>query len=116
MLTSLENSLGRAIDSKMEQDRFVSIDADTTLGVNDNIVHVTGFSGAVAVTLPPVGRCAGRLFAIHVLDDSGTNNITVQDQNDSRAWTDQVIDNTGSGSLLLYCDGEKFWILFADLT
>lgn len=115
-MQTLQNGLGLFRDRKTPQEGFVKTDDDITLTPRQNIVHVSGFAGAVAVTLPPVADCAGCIFAITVLDDSGTNNVTVQDQNDSLDWTDQVIDNVGGGSVLLFCDGQKFWVLVADLT
>jgi len=114
-MQTLQNGLGLARDRKNPQDTFVKVDDDVTLTPRQNIVHVTGFSGAVAVTLPPVADCAGCLFAITCLDDSDTNNVTVQDQDDSLDWADQVIDNASGGSVLLFCDGQKFWVLHATL-
>lgn len=110
-MQTLQNSLGLARDRKTPQETFLKVDEDVTLTARDNVVHVTGFSGAVAVTLPPVADCAGCLFGISVLDDASVNNVTVQDQDDSLGWADQVIDGASGGSVLLFCDGQKFWVI-----
>lgn len=111
MLTSLENSLGSAIDQKAVQQRTVYLDATATLTPNQNIVFVGGFDAAVTVTLPAVGDCAGRIFAIHVTETAAVNNVTVADADDSLAWADIVIASASGGSALLFCDGAKFWVL-----
>lgn len=115
-MQTLQNGLGLFRDRKTDQETFLSIAADATLTPRQNVIHVTGFAAAVAVTLPPVADCAGALFAIHVLDDASINNVTVQDQDDSRSWADQVVSGASGGEILLFCDGSKFWVLHATLT
>ena len=111
MLTSINNGIGKAVDSKLDQSRFLEIAASATLGVNDNIVDVTGFAAAVTVTLPPVAEASGRMFAISVFGDASINTVTIKDQADSIQWVDQVVNTTNGGELLVYSDGRKYWIL-----
>lgn len=111
MFPALNNSLRNLRDSKTPQDLFKSICADTTLGVNEQVVHVTGFSAAVAVTLPPVSEAVGRAYIIKVLDDASINNITIQDQNDSRNWADIVVNQAAGASVVLFCTGEDYIVL-----
>ena len=116
MFTSLENSLGTAIDQKALQERTAYIDESATLKPNQNMVFVGDFEDAVTVTLPPVGDCGGRIFAIHVTETAATNNVTVTHSGDSLAWANQVIEAAAGGSVLLWCDGVKFWVISAKLT
>lgn len=113
-MQTLNNALGLFADQKVNKQTFLSVDDSVTLTPRQNIIRVTGFSGAVAVTLPPVGECAGCIFAITVPDDASTNNVTVQDQDDSLEWSDSVINEAGGGKVLVFCDGETFWQLVAD--
>jgi len=113
-MDNLTKGVGQHRDSQTVQDRFVSISADATLGVNENVAHVTGFIGAVAVTLPPVAQASGRVYAIKILDDASVNNITIQDQNESRSWADLTCSNASGGKAVIYSDGES-WHLLASI-
>lgn len=108
---SLEKSFGRHRDQFTNQDRFVSIDADATLKVNEQVAHVSGFSAAVAVTLPPVAQASGQIYVINVTEDASTNNITVQDQDESRDWADIVIDQAAGATVVLYSTGDEWLII-----
>lgn len=105
---SIEKAYGKHYDSFTKQDRFDSVAADAAMDVNDNVLHVTGFSGAVAITLPHVANAVGQIYAIKVLDDASVNNVTVQDNDESRNWSDLVCSNASGGTLVLYSDGEEF--------
>lgn len=111
MLDSLNQGVGRSRDAKTAQDRFVVLDESGSLGVNDNVAHVTGFSAATTVTLPQVAEAAGRVYAVKILDDASTNSITIQDNDESRSWSDLTCSNAAGGSVLLFSDGESWWIL-----
>lgn len=108
---SLNKAYGKHFDTFTKQDRFDSVAADAVMDVSDNVLHVTGFSAAVAITLPPVAQAAGQIYAIKVLDDASVNNVTVQDQDESRNWTDQDIVNASGGKIVLLSDGEEWHIL-----
>lgn len=108
---SLNKAYGDHRDTFAKQDRFDSVSADAVMDVNDNVLHVTGFSGAVAITLPPVANAAGQVYAIKVLGDASVNNVTVQDQDESRGWTDQACSNASGGTIVVYSDGEE-WHIF----
>jgi len=116
MTQVINNSIGLFTDRKTPQDVFLKVAADTTLTPRQNIVHVAGFAGAVALTLPPVADCAGAMFAISVLDDASVNNVTITDQGDSLSWADQVVSGATGGEVLIFCDGMKFWVVHATLT
>lgn len=105
---SLNKQYGAHRDTFAVQDRFDSVSADAVMDVADNILHVTGFSGAVSITLPPVAQAAGQTYAVKVLDDASVNNVTVQDQDESRGWSDLACSNASGGTLLLYSDGEEW--------
>ncbi len=111
MFPALNNALRNLRDSKTPQNLFLSADDDATLDVDQQIVHVTGFSGAVAITLPPVSEVPGRAYVVKVLDDASVNNITVQDQNESRNWSDLACSNASGGKLMVVSDGEEWTVL-----
>lgn len=113
MFPSFNNSMRNLADSKSVQDLFVSLADSATLALNEQMVHVTGFSGAATVTLPPVSEAVGRAYAIKVLDDASLNNITIADQDDSRGWSDLTIANAAGGTSLLFSDGETWHQLSA---
>lgn len=108
---SIEKAYGKHRDSFTKQDRFDSVAADAVMDVNDNVLHVTGFAGAVAITLPPVANAVGQIYAVKVLDDASVNNVTIQDQDESRSWTDQVVNAAGGGKVVLLSDGEEWHVL-----
>jgi hypothetical protein len=112
-MDSLTKGVGRSRDAKTVQDRFVSISEDASLGVNENVAHVTGFSAAVAVTLPQVADAAGRVYAVKILDAADINNITLQDNDESRSWSDLTCSNASGGKAVLFSDGEEWHLLAA---
>jgi len=112
-MAPLENAFGKHRDQFTKQDRFDSIAASAVMGVSDNVLHVTGFAGAVTVTLPHVAQAAGQFYAIKILDDSSVNAITISDQGDSRSWTDLSNSDAAGGSVLLFSDGEQWFVVAA---
>lgn len=110
-MENLRNSMGNFVDSKTSQQPFLQVDASVALTPNQNIVRVVGNSAAATVTLPPVGVCAGRMFAI-TAEDATASDVTVTDSGDSKEWTNIVLGTDGDGALL-FCDGQKFWPLVA---
>ena len=106
-MQNLRNSIGNWADGKTSQAPFLQISEATVLTPNQNIVRVVGNEAAIDVTLPPVGDCAGRVFAI-TAEDGDDNTVTVKHAGDSRDWDDEALAGDGSG-VLLFCDGQKFW-------
>lgn len=108
-MQNLRNSIGNWADGKTSQAPYLQVAETVTLTPNQNIVRVVG-NGAVAdVNLPPVGDCAGRVFAI-TAEDGDSFAVTVKDAGDSRDWANIVIAGDGGG-VVLYCDGQKFWAI-----
>ena len=100
-MQNIVNSLGRFVDSKTPQYVYVEIDKNTTLTPRDHIINVVD---DVTVTLPPVGDCAGLIFSI-----TAEGSVEIEDQDDSIGWDDITLAE--DDSLLLWCDGRKFWTL-----
>ena len=109
----LDKSFGRHRDQFAKQDRFDSVSADAVMGVNDNVLHVTGFTAAAAITLPQVAQAAGQMYVVKVLDDASVNNVTLQDQDESRGWSDLTCSDASGGKVVLLSDGEEWHVLHA---
>jgi hypothetical protein len=87
---------------------YTEITAAATIAVGDSVVHCTAVTDQAdyAVTLPAVGEAAGMVVTVHATigDDEI---ITLQDQDDSVAWTNIPLD-TDADYVVLYCDG-RYW-------
>jgi hypothetical protein len=80
-----------------------------TLTAQQQVVEYdTDVGGACAVTLPPVIEAMGKMYSISLVEDGG--DLTVQDQDDSRDWTDIVL-TADDDYVLLYSDGRKWFSL-----
>ena len=112
----LDNNIAKFGHSKTQPNLFLATAVAATLTVNQRVVHVTGQAGAIAVTLPPVSECSGLVFTFKVLDDSSTNTVTIQDQDDSYIWADIVCAGAGGDNYaILYCDGQMWFNLASDI-
>jgi hypothetical protein len=79
-----------------------------TLTAQQQVVEYTTAAGACACTLPPVIEAMGKIYTISLITDGG--DLTVQDQDDSRDWTDLTMD-TANDYCCLYSDGRKWFNL-----
>jgi hypothetical protein len=90
--------------------------ADYTMKPYESVVGVDTTGGAVTITLPYVAEANGKTYSvIDVGNYAGTNNITVQDNNESRAWADKTVAKN-SGSITVMGVYDKYEILASDLT
>ena len=86
----------------------------TTLTVNQQVAEcVTGAAVDVTLTLPAVIEATGRHYSISLITDGGFD-VVVQDQDDSRDWTDLTLD-TANDYALLYSDGRKWFTLDSEV-
>lgn len=108
-MQAIRNNMGLFADRKGDQNVFIQSAESVTLTPRDHVVRVAAQTAGVTVTLPPVADCAGCTFGITAASGV-THNVTVADQDDSLGWTDQVI-NTAEGGVLIWCDGQKFWVI-----
>ena len=96
------------IDDGIVKNKYAFIDEATTLTVGQQCCEADTTDGAMAVTLPNVEEAAGKIFSISLITDGG--DLTIQDQDESRDWTDLTLD-TANDFALLYSDGRKWFKL-----
>jgi hypothetical protein len=84
-----------------------------TLTSQQQVVEYNTTAGACAVTLPDVCEAAGKHYSISLVTDGG--NLTVQDQDDSRDWSDITL-TAANDYVLLFCDGRKWFSLDEEST
>ena len=88
--------------------KITFIDEATTLTRNQLVCEADTTDGAMAVTLPNVEEAAGKIVSISLITDGG--DLTIQDQDESRDWSDLTLD-TANDFALLYSDGRKWFKL-----
>ena len=92
---------------------FLAATVSATLTVNQQTVEcVTGAAVDVTITLPNVEEAKGRIFTIQLITDGGFD-VVIQDQDESRSWTDLTLD-TALDYAVLYSDGRKWWVLASE--
>lgn len=103
-------------EGQLVRDKYEVVTADITLDRYDEVVRVSASpdTGPIVITLAPVNECAGRHVAILARDADGTNDVTVQDQDESEDWSDITLDGPDDG-VLLYSDGMKWWVPVSDI-
>lgn len=69
----------------------------------------------VAITLPPVADCIGKIFTFRVASLSATYTVTIQDKNDSVGWND-ILLKSDEDKLILLSDGFAWHVLFRSET
>ena len=105
----LERNQAR-ISGGQVMDKFVVKTASATLGVNDQVCDVDTTDGAVTITLPNVEEAAGRIYSIFLITDGG-NDVTIQDQDESRDWEGDFTLADADDGYVLYSDGRKWHTL-----
>lgn len=103
-------------EGQLVRDKYEVVTADITLDRYDQVVRVSASptTGAITITLAPVNECAGRFVAILARDADGTNDVTIQDQDESEDWADITLDGATDG-VVLYSDGMKWWVPVSDV-
>lgn len=97
-------------------DKVNGITASDTLESFEQIALVDTTSGAVTVTLPPVADARGKDYYIKDVGVyAGSNNITIEDNNDDAGLTDITIA-TNSGYAVMLSDGRNWFTIDSDLT
>ena len=82
--------------------------ASASLTTQQRKVKVSGHSSAVTITLPNVSKAKGLTFVIS--GDGSTDNITVQDNDESEGWAD-LVNAAADGVVTLQSDGERWLVL-----
>ena len=82
-----------------------------TLGVNERVVLVDASNGTYTITLPSVAEAQGLMF--HVLAVDGTNNITIQDNNNDAGLSDITL-NADDEEVLLISTGYSWFYVMRD--
>lgn len=83
--------------------------ANASLSVTEQHVTVKSDSSAVTLTLPDVSEAKGKMFSVVALNGQ-TNNVTVEDNDESLEWTD--ITMAGDlACLLLFSDGRTWYTI-----
>ena len=77
-------------------DKSVFPIADYEMSVRDYVVRpaANGLSGAITITLPPVGKAIGKFYSIVCRNADAVNTVTVEDDNnDSECWNGDFVMN-----------------------
>ena len=92
---------------KIIVDKYHDPAADYEMTSRDYVLRPSadGDSGPITITLPSVAEAKGRFYSILARDADGTNDITVQDQDDSEYWAGDVTMDGAGDRVLLYSDG-----------
>ncbi len=80
----------------------------STLQAISQVVAIdsTAIAADYTLTLPAVAAAKGCMVIIR-MDTRDSYKVDVQDQDDSRGWSDREL-NAADESMVLYCDGEKW--------
>ena len=106
----------RFIEQDTVRDKIVFVTADRTLEIYEQVVRVSadGDSGANTITLPSVSNATGKIFSIVCRNADGTNDVTIQDQDDSECWAGDITLDGKCDRALLYSDGMTWWVLYSN--
>jgi len=89
------------------------VTAATTLKPYQQAVIITTVAASFALTLPNVSEARGCFISVHLID-ANANAVTLQDQDESLDWADKTLDADADG-ILLYSDGQKWWVVTNDI-
>lgn len=92
-------------------DKSVFPIVDYEMSVRDYVVRpaANGLSGAITITLPPVGKAIGKFYSIVCRNADAVNTVTIEDNNnDSECWNGDYVMNGKCDAMLFYSDG-MFW-------
>lgn len=81
-----------------------------SLGINDQVVRALTATGAYTITLPSVVEAKGRIYTLHMISRTGSENITIQDKADDAGLTD-ITFNLADDNVVLYSDGHLWHTL-----
>jgi len=99
-------------------EKIVRTDADhaETLQVYEQVVLIDTDTndGTFTLTLPPVGEAAGKFYSITVIDANGA--VTIQDQDDSIAWSNISTLDADTDGVVLFSDGLRWWTVASDVS
>ena len=92
-------------------DNFVNPIANYQMTTRDYVVRPSASpaTGAITITLPPVGEAEGRTYGILVRDADGTNTVTVADKDDSEGWLSDITLSGANERVLLFSDGLSWY-------
>ena len=91
---------------KVIVDKYVNPIGAYQMTTRDYVIRPSAdvFTGAYAITLPPVSQAKGRFYSFVCRNADAINTITITDYNDSECWVDIVL-NGKCDRALLYSDG-----------
>lgn len=109
----MQISLGSLAEQKHYSDSnapLVVTAAAKALSVGDTRILTDATDNVVALTLPPVGEAAGRIYSVTVLEAS--NNTTIDDGGDDPYFTINTYNGVGETGKF-YSDGTT-WARFTE--
>jgi len=88
-------------------DKILHVAANAVLTPRDQTIRATAnaVTGAIILTLPPVGDCRGLWFAFVARVADNVNTVTIQDQDESEGWAGDIVFDGPRESILLWSDG-----------
>ncbi len=101
------------LDSKFTEgdivvDKFHAPLVDYTMSVRDYVLRPDATAAAITVTLPPVALARGRFYSVMAHFANNTNTITIQDQDDSVGWSEDLVLNEKGRGTIFYSDGREW--------
>ena len=90
-------------------DKYHDPTASYQMTTRDYVLRPTVALAAITITLPPVGECKGRFYSIFA-GGLATNAlpVTVQNQDESMGWPEDIVLNEAGRGVTLYSDGLKW--------
>ena len=92
---------------KIIVDKYHGPNADYQMTTRDYVLRpeADGTSGAITITLPAVSEAKGRFYSIICRNADAVNTVTIQDQDESECWANDIVLNGKCDRLFLYSDG-----------
>jgi hypothetical protein len=102
-----------AINDGQVRDKYEFVTAALVMDVYDMCVECDTTAAAFAVTLPNVALAKGKIYTIMLVTDGGFD-VTIQDNDEAKFWSNLTLDDAGDG-YALYSNGRQ-WFIIATVT
>lgn len=111
-MNQLEHEHGHGFQARGQEANRADLTAATTLRPEQTMVRVTSNTTypSWTLTLPPVAKAQGRLFSI-IATIANAQAVTVTSQGDSDSFPGDFTLDTDNDRVLLYSDGEIWWVV-----
>ena len=100
-----------AINDGQVRDKYEFVTGLTlVMDVYDECVECDTTDNAITITLPNVDKAKGKIYSILLVTDGG-NDVTIQDNDESKNWEGDFTLADAGDAYVLYSNGRKWWTL-----